>query len=60
MNIPKAKEILRLNLKEAGKQMPPDVYEAVEVGVEGLECIESSRSDGDLFAFKKLPHETEE
>lgn len=56
----KAREILRINLKEAGKEMPPDVYEAVELGQEALEAILNSRMDGDLFAFKKLPHESKD
>lgn len=59
MLIPKAVEILSINLKQAGKEMPPDVYEAVELGIEALKCIYNSRIDGDLFAFKPLPHETE-
>jgi len=60
MEIKKAIEILRINLKVAGPSMPPDVYNAIQLGIEALECIQNSRIDGDLFAYQKLPGEAKD
>lgn len=60
MTIPKAIEIIDLNLKEAGDKMPPDVKDALELGKEALNYISLNRSLwGDLEAFK-LKGETED
>ncbi len=39
MEIPKAIEIAKLNIKEAGKQMPPDVKDALETLIEAGEYV---------------------
>jgi len=39
MKIDKAKEILDLNIREAGTKMPPDVKTAVQIGSEAINYI---------------------
>lgn len=36
MDKKKAKEILEINVKEAGKGMPPDVKDALEIGIKSI------------------------
>lgn len=43
MNRPKAIEILDLNLKEAGKSMPPDCREAIRVAVRSMKELEVNK-----------------
>lgn len=58
MNIPKAIEILKLNVREAGNKMPADTLKALNLGVEGLERIQSYRRDKRHMANIPLPSET--
>lgn len=53
----KAAEILDLNLKEANKNMPPDVKEALTLGREALLRIDYHRKAGHFFAQQLLPSE---
>jgi len=57
MHLNKAIEILELNIKEAGKKMPPDTLDALKLGVEALERFKSARDyPGRLKTFT-LPGE---
>ena len=44
ITIEKAVEILRLNVKEAGKKMPSDVVDAVNLGIEAMLAVQDCRS----------------
>jgi len=46
MNRPKAIEILQLNIKEAGRQMPPDTLEALKFAVDDMKEIEAGKQGG--------------
>jgi len=60
MKLPKAVEIGELNIKEAGKKMPPDTLDALKLLVEaGKREIEHRELDIDT-RFGLLPGETEE
>ena len=60
MNIPKAIEILELNLKEAGKKMPPDVRDALNLSIEALEAFKKYRHSPNSWFVKELPGETKD
>jgi len=50
MNLSKALEILTLNVKEAGKKMPPDTLEALKKAIECTTyCIQ----------VRRFPHEAD-
>ena len=57
MNLPKAKEILDLNAKEAGAKMPPDTLKAVELGSQAIARLLLARSYGDPHTLGPLPGE---
>lgn len=58
MIMPKVIEILELNVKEAGKKMPPDVKDAVNIGIEASKRYYFLRSLSSIKAFPLLPGET--
>lgn len=60
MNRPKAIEILTLNVEVAGKRMPPDVRDAVKVGVESIEFIERNAIILRRYGITPLPGETKD
>lgn len=60
MNRPQAIEILTLNVKVAGKRMPPDVRDAVKVGVESIEFIERNATILRRYEITPLPGETKD
>lgn len=60
MKLTKAIEILELNLKEAGKKMPPDCKDAVQLGIEAMGALHCHREVWGYSEFKLLPGETEE
>jgi len=43
ITIEKAIEIIELNIKEAGKSMPPDVRDALNLSVEAMKRIDRQR-----------------
>lgn len=58
MNLEKAIEILELNIREAGKHMPPDCKNALELGVQALKAVGNLRV-ADLYTIiPRLPGET--
>lgn len=57
MNLPKAKQILELNIKEAGKQMPTDTLTAVKLGSQAISRLSLARSFGDKHCQGRLPDE---
>jgi len=57
IKILKALEIIDLNIKEAGKSMPPDVKEALTLAMEALDLICSIRNNASASAFEWLPSE---
>lgn len=59
MTLAKAREIILLNLKEAGPKMPPDCREALQIAVEALERFTLLREHPDAVGFYPLPGETE-
>lgn len=60
MNLPKAKEIIDLNIKEAGKKMPPDVRKALTLGSQALSSIIAWRQDNDDDLLWDFLSETED
>jgi len=60
LKLSKAKEILELNLNMAGKKMPPDVKDALKLGVEALKFIKDNRHKCTRSVFDLLPNETPE
>jgi hypothetical protein len=56
----KAVEILELNVKEAGKKMPPDVLAAVNLGVSTMKAVLLVRHGGSWDAHALLPDELPE
>jgi hypothetical protein len=60
MTLVKAKEIIDLNLKEAGKKMPPDVVIALTLASEDIDRTLYWRGAGHYdFCSVLLPSETE-
>lgn len=55
--LPEAKQILDLNLKEAGNSMPGDCYDAVEIASHAISRILTMRSEGIAQALLPLPGE---
>lgn len=58
MNLEKAKEIIDLNIKEAGKKMPPDVKTALILSSEADDRILKGRQRPDQYYTRLLPSET--
>lgn len=58
MNLPKAIEILDLNISEAGRRMPADTLTALKLAKEALERIQSHRRDKWSILNIPLPSET--
>lgn len=59
MDIPKAIEILNLNLNTPDASMPPDVHDALKLAVEALKIIPVYRTYGYAGLSFKLPGETD-
>jgi len=57
ISLPKACEILNLNVKEAGPKMSPDVHAALYLAVACMEAIQDYRDDTDTELFAPLPGE---
>lgn len=60
MTLEKVREILELNLKEAGRKMPPDTATALGISIEGLKRILKYRKEHFRASFMNLPGETKE
>lgn len=60
MTLPKAIEIMELNLKEAGSKMPPDCRDALQLHIEAAKRIQVGRSKGYDYFGHLLPGETVE
>jgi len=60
MKLTKAKEIIQLNLKEAGSKMPSDVRTALIMHSGAVTRIEQLRETGGTIADYSLPGETKE
>lgn len=60
MKIPTAIEILELNIKEAGKKMPPDTLDALKLGVEALIFYQELHRTPGINIQLHLPGETPE
>ncbi len=58
MNIPEAIEILRDILRNVEPGDPPEEHEAVGLGIEALEMIQSSRDNPSVISLTLLPGET--
>lgn len=58
MKLAKAVEILELNLKEVGIEMPTDTRQAVKLGVEGLKALQDWRAGQVVDFLLPLPGET--
>lgn len=59
MTLKKAIEILELNLREAGKQMPPDCREAIRLNLESSKRVQLQRDLAGVITPALLPGETE-
>ena len=60
MTLEEAFEILDLNVKEAGRKMPPDTLTALKIGIEASLEVQRLRILGDVLVVGKLPSETED
>lgn len=60
IKLSKAKEILNLNLTEAGRKMPPDTYSALILAVETFNFIQLTRDTEGALAIPLLPGEEAE
>lgn len=58
MRLETAKEILELNLQEAGKKMPEDVKDALGLGIEALKYFIDQREEWIKSIHEPLPGET--
>jgi len=58
MTADKAREILELNINEAGKKMPPDVKHALTIAVGAIERIQVGRNNPGTYWNDLLPGET--
>lgn len=59
MKLDKAKEILNLNLKEAGHKMPADCRDAVMLGIEAINRVQQYRLYPEFRNSALLPGESE-
>jgi len=57
MSLEKAIELLDLNLKVAGKSMPPDVKDALALAIAALHSILAQRQDPTIPPHTLLPNE---
>lgn len=57
IQIPKAIEILDINLKEAGRKMPPDCQAAVLLSLDALAGLQAERAIYGYQRIGQLPHE---
>lgn len=57
ITLDKAREILKLNLHEAGPKMPPDVKDALSLAIAAIEAIQDYRSGVDTELDAPLPGE---
>lgn len=60
MKLTTAKDVLQLNIRKAGKQMPPDTLAALKLGIEAIENLITQRADWLTRVYKPLPGETKE
>lgn len=60
MKLSTAKEIMELNIQEAGKKMPPDTLDALKLHVEAVKRELRNRDDPDYLLCGLLPGETPE
>lgn len=60
MTLGKVIEILELNLKEAGRKMPPDTATALSVAIEAVKRLKAKRELGIHYDQTLLPGETRE
>ena len=60
ITLSKAIEILRLNLKLAGRTMPPDTQSAVTIAVEAMLRIQAGRNNPGSRWTETLPDEQRE
>lgn len=60
MNLQKTIEIIDLNIKEAHKNIPPDVKSALQLSVEAMKRIQAGRVAGHILWEDLLPGETQE
>jgi len=57
LTLPKAAQILDLNIKQAGQKMPPDVREAIIYGKQCIDRVQEGRQNEMQFCRKLLPFE---
>lgn len=60
MNLAKAIEILDLNVSYPGAKIPPDVKDALQLGIEALKEIEEARLMSNKLPHTLLPGETKD
>lgn len=58
MDIPKAIEILNINITKVGRRMPPDTLDALKLGVQALTRVIADRYGSDNPVFVPLEGET--
>lgn len=57
MNLPKAKELLQLDLDDPGSVPIEDLNQAQEIGIAAINRILLARSYGDKHTLNRLPGE---
>ena len=60
ITLKKSIEILELNIKEAGKRMPPDCKEALQLSIEAMKRLQDYRRQGLVNPRRLLPGEADE
>lgn len=60
MKAEKAKEIIDLNIKVAGKTMPPDVKDSLIIASEAIHWLLQWRGTNSSLSNVRLPSETED
>lgn len=60
MTLPKAVEIVQLNIREVGSKMPPDCLNALKLCCESAQRIRVGRNNPGSLWTELLPGETDE
>lgn len=60
MTLTQALEIIDLNIRQRNPAMPPDVLDALKLGIEAFKMIKDGRSKPGGMFFHDLPGETNE
>lgn len=60
MKLSKAIQVLDINIKVGEEKMPPDVRDALKLGIEAMKRVEEMRQDNAFLSPRLLPGETKD